>query len=140
MRLGETGGGPAPTPPVRIETCRCGCARPDHLADDARPGEPPEWPLATAWAWLTRPVPPADRPAAGSLDELPGEALGEGLGEPPAEPTVTIGRADVPWWDARSRTGRRRAVLPLVLLGELQAGVLLRALYELVKGKTGSPV
>jgi hypothetical protein len=73
----------------------------------------PEWALATAWAWLTRQVEDAPAPVA----------------EPLAE--------QVPWWDARASRERRRAVLPLVLLGELQAGVLLRAVWEVVQTPGG---
>lgn len=101
-----TGGTTAP-PEVRIELCRCGCTGDD--AGHAAHGEP-EWPLATAWAWLTRPPDGADE------DPDP---------------------ARLPWWDARSSASRRRAVLPLVLLGELQAGVLLRAVWEVVQSGSG---
>ena len=103
-----TGGLAAPE--VRIEVCRPGCTGVGH----GHPEVPQaEWPLATAWAWLTRPV-EADAVAAED-DE--------------AEPEP----AELPWWDARSSASRRRAVLPLVLLGELQAGVLLRAVWEVVQ-------
>ena len=107
---------PVAAPEVRIEVCRCGCTGDEHAT--AAPSAPePEWPLATAWAWLTRPAAtPAD--ADGDTDE----AL-----EDDAAP------ADLPWWDARASAAKRRAVLPLVLLGELQAGVLLRAVWEVVQ-------
>lgn len=100
---------------VVVEDCRCGCT-PVRAEDEG-----PEWPLATAWAWLTAPPPMA-----------PGQPAAD---EPGPEPAPD---RDLPWWDARSRAGKRRAVLPLVLLGELQVGVLLRAVYEVVKGKTGA--
>jgi hypothetical protein len=110
-RSGEFGGveltGPVQEPPVHpqvvVEVCRCGCT-PEV--------EEPDWPLAQAWAWLTR------LPETDDDDE-------------PVEPDA------LPWWDARSSSNRRRAVLPLVLLGELQAGVLLRALWEVAQNGSG---
>lgn len=36
----------------------------------------------------------------------------------------------VPWWDARASPERRRAMLAALLIAELQAGVMLRAVYE----------
>ena len=105
-------GGRSVPPVVVVEVCRCGCTpHEDGTASH------PDWPLATAWAWLTR-VEPADM-----------DVLDDDLAEPPAE--------RYPWWDARAQATRRRAVLPLVLLGELQAGVLLRAVYEVVRGGGG---
>ena len=71
--------------------------------------EEPDWPLAQAWTWLTT-LPESDEDV--DPDELP-------------------------WWDARSSQTRRRAVLPLVLLGELQAGVLVRALWEVAQKGSG---
>jgi hypothetical protein len=111
---------PAPAaavPEVRIEVCRCGCTGGEH-AGAAPPGGPaePEWALATAWAWLTRS--PAD-----AVDEDDLQAEDEDEPDP----------ASLPWWDARASASKRRAVLPLVLLGELQAGVLLRAVWEVVQ-------
>ena len=90
-------------PQVVVEVCRCGCT-PDV--------EEPDWPLAQAWAWLTR------------LPEDPDA-------DPDPDPD------ELPWWDARSARSRRRAVLPLVLLGELQAGVLVRALWEVAQNGSG---
>ena len=108
-----TGGLAAPE--VRIEVCRPGCTGVGH----GHPEVPQaEWPLATAWAWLTRPV------EVEAVDE-DADAQEDDAVEP--EP------AALPWWDARSSPSRRRAVLPLVLLGELQAGVLLRAVWEVVQ-------
>lgn len=109
---------------VVVEECRCGCTAPQARAD---PGGP-EWPLAIAWAWLT-----AQPPAA------PGRPASDGPDDAGPEPqSGSEPERDLPWWDSRARPGRRRAVLPLVLLGELQAGVLLRAVYEVAKGKTGA--
>lgn len=103
-------------PVVSIDVCRCGTAH-----DSTSPHEAPEWPLASAWAWLTA---------------APAEQSGEGDDGPEDE----VDPASVPWWDARSRPQRRRAVLPLVLLGELQAGVLLRALWEVLQAPPGPGV
>jgi hypothetical protein len=105
----ESGGveltGQAPgAPQVVVEVCRCGCT-PEV--------EEPDWPLAQAWAWLTR-LPDGDE-----------------------DPESEVDPAELPWWDARSSSHRRRAVLPLVLLGELQAGVLLRALWEVAQNGSG---
>jgi hypothetical protein len=97
------------TPTVHIDVCRCGSTH-----DAGTPHESPDWPLASAWAYLTRPV-----------DDVPGE-----LDDEPEEERL-------PWWDARSSPERRRAILPLVLLGELQAGVLLRALWEVLQTPPG---
>jgi hypothetical protein len=125
---GAAGSGtPATAPHVVVEVCRCGCAP----ADDGH-AEHPDWALAVAWSYLTRPVEPSS------------------LGEPQGAPEVTddereddplpdVDPASLPWWDARSRPARRRAVLPLVLLGELQAGVLLRAVYEVMR-TGGGPI
>ena len=100
------------SPEVRVEVCRCGCTP----LDDGSAAHP-DWPLAQAWSWLTAPVETAE------ADD--------------AEVDDAVDEDDLPWWDARARPGRRRAVLPLVLLGELQAGVLLRAVYEVVQGGGG---
>jgi hypothetical protein len=105
---------PVEVPEVRIEVCRCGCTGGEHAVAAPPPPEP-EWPLATAWSWLTRPS------AAQDDDGL--------LEDDDEEPDP----ADLPWWDARASASKRRAVLPLVLLGELQAGVLLRAVWEVVR-------
>ena len=78
--------------------------------------------MATAWTWLTTP------PALDDDDAAEDDA---------ADDDAEVDPADLPWWDARSRPERRRALLPLVLLGELQAGVLLRALYEVLSGPAG---
>lgn len=102
---------------VFIDVCRCGTVH-----DSASPHEAPEWPLASAWAWLT--APPAD------VETDDGPDLDDGLDD-------EVDPASLPWWDARSRPERRRAVLPLVLLGELQAGVLLRALWEVLRSPPG---
>lgn len=100
--------------PVTVEPCTCGCT--------GEPEQPaPEWPLAQAWQWLTRPVEPSPEP----VDEAP-------LDEAPVEDG-----ARVPWWDARASAGRRRAVLPLVLLAELQAGVLARAVWQVLRQRSG---
>lgn len=107
---------PATVVQVVVEVCRCGCT-PQQDGSAAHP----DWPLATAWAWLTR----VD-PGAGAPDDGPGAA-----------DAASDGPARYPWWDARAQASRRRAVLPLVLLGELQAGVLLRAVYEVVRGGGG---
>jgi hypothetical protein len=107
-----SGAGPS-APVVSIDVCRCGRTHDSGFSHHA-----PDWPLATAWAWLT--VPPPDA------------VLDEDDDEP--DP------ADLPWWDARSRPERRRAVLPAVLLGELQAGVLLRALWEVLQAPPGPGV
>lgn len=111
------GGGPAAAadrrpPEVVVEVCTCGCT--PHADGTAAH---PDWPLATAWTFLTRPVESAPAPEA----------------EDAVDP------ADLPWWDARSQASRRRAVLPLVLLGELQAGVLLRAVWEVLQRGPGGP-
>jgi hypothetical protein len=105
------GSGAAPV--VSIDVCRCGST---HGA--GTPHDVPVWPLAAAWQHLTA-VPVAD-----DDDEDDDED---------DEPDP----ADLPWWDARSRPERRRAILPLVLLGELQAGVLLRALWEVLQMPAG---
>lgn len=102
------GSGAAPV--VSIDVCRCGTA---HEA--GTPHDAPVWPLAIAWQHLTT-VPEVD-------DEL--------------DDDVEDDPDDLPWWDARSNPERRRAVLPLVLLGELQAGVLLRALWEVLQAPPG---
>ena len=107
---------PVAAPEVRIEVCRCGCTGDEH-ATAAPPAPEPEWPLAIAWAWLTRPA------------ATPADADGDTDGAPEDDPAP----ADLPWWDARASAAKRRAVLPLVLLGELQAGVLLRAVWEVVQ-------
>lgn len=114
MRVQERDGHPAASlgpsgPTVLIDVCRCGRT---HAA--GAPHEEPDWPLASAWTWLTRPV---EQP----VEELADEPLEQRL----------------PWWDARSSPERRRAILPLVLLGELQAGVLLRALWEVLQTPPG---
>jgi len=103
--------GTSAAPVVSIEVCRCGSTH-----EVGTPHDAPVWPLAAAWQHLTTvPFPIAD-----DDDE-------------PEEPDPD----DLPWWDARSRPERRRAVLPLVLLGELQAGVLLRALWEVLQAPSG---
>lgn len=110
--------GVVPAPPVvSIDVCRCG--RSHELGS---PHEEPDWPLATAWAWLTAPA-ATDDDLQDSLEDEDED------GEPDPD--------DLPWWDARSRPERRRAMLPLVLLGELQAGVLLRALWEVLRSPPG---
>lgn len=103
-------GGGASGPVVRVELCRCGRA---HQL--GAPHAEPDWPLATAWAFMTRPVEGGD-----AADEVEVEV-----------------EERLPWWDARSSPQRRRAILPLVLLGELQAGVLLRALWEILQTPPG---
>lgn len=109
--------GPA-APPVVVEVCTCGCTpRVDGTATH------PEWPLAAVWAALTAPVEPA-------VDE-------DDVGDSAEAALDEDDEDDVPWWDARADARRRRALLPLVLLGELQAGVLLRAVYEVVQGGGG---
>jgi hypothetical protein len=126
-RIEVPGGGAVlvPTAPeVVVEVCRCGCTP----RDDGSAAHP-DWPLAQAWAWLTAPVETQD---AGAEDGLEDD-VDDGLEDDPAE----VDPASLPWWDARAQPGRRRAVLPLVLLGELQAGVLLRAVYEVVTGGAG---
>jgi hypothetical protein len=120
MRGGAVTVSPAP-PEVVVEVCRCGCTP----QEDGRAAHP-DWALATAWAFLTRPVEPA-------VEREDADA-GAGAAADPDEPDP----ASLPWWDARSRPARRRAVLPLVLLGELQAGVLLRAVWEVVQ-RPGGP-
>lgn len=117
-----TGGRTGP-PPVVVEVCRCGCT--PHEDGSATH---PDWPLATAWAWLTRGADAADA-ADGPADDGALEVVWDGVED--EEPV------SYPWWDARAQASRRRAVLPLVLLGELQAGVLLRALYEVARGSAG---
>lgn len=108
--------GGAPTPPVvSIDVCRCGRAHDASTPHDPS-REEPDWALAQAWSWLT---------AAPIEDDLDVDDDDE------PDP------ADLPWWDARSRPERRRAILPLVLLGELQAGVLLRALWEVLQSPPG---
>ena len=115
------------TPIVQIDVCRCGHA---HAAGSPHAGsapltEPPaeaEWALASAWSWLTRPV---EDDEVAVLDEA-------------AE--VDDVDEDVPWWDARARPERRRAMLGVVLLGELQAGVLLRAVWEVVQSSPSGPL
>lgn len=110
-------GGLSAPPVVVVEVCRCGCTpHEDGTASH------PDWPLATAWAWLTRVEPAAD----GDVED------DEAVSDTAVEPVERY-----PWWDARAQAARRRAVLPLVLLGELQAGVLLRAVYEVVRGGGG---
>ena len=120
------GGGPeragiATAPPVvRIDVCRCGHAHGDgtpHLHEVEAPE--PDWALASAWSWLTRPV---------DTDELDDDV--DVLEPDPGH---------LPWWDARSSPERRRAMLSLVLLGELQAGVLLRAVWEVVRSTPAGP-
>lgn len=106
----EVSGALSAPPVVSIDVCRCG-----RTHDGRSPHEDPDWPLAQAWTWLT------DVPAG----------LDDDLDEPDPDP------ASLPWWDARSRPGRRRAILPLVLLGELQAGVLLRALWQVLQSPPG---
>lgn len=106
------GGALAATPVVSVGACRCGTAH-----SSPSPHQATDWPLATAWAWLTAPPPAA--------------ADGEPADDEDVDP------ASLPWWDARSRRERRRAVLSLVLLGELQAGVLLRALWEVLRAPPG---
>jgi hypothetical protein len=114
-----------PAPEVSIEVCRCGCTGGEH-AHAAPPAPPePEWPLATAWSWLTRPAAEAVEVEEIELAEDLAAAVDEVDDEPDPD--------SLPWWDARASASRRRAVLPLVLLGELQAGVLLRAVYEVVQ-------
>lgn len=105
-------------PVVEIEVCRCGRT---HGAES--PHQAPDWPLATAWTWLT----------TSSLDD----ADDDDATDADVEGDEEVDPAGLPWWDARSRPERRRALLPLVLLGELQAGVLLRALYEVLQGPAG---
>lgn len=114
-------GGGRPAPEVVIELCTCGVPG-THERHDVEA----DWPLATAWAWLTRPV----EPEADAVHEPAPEPARD-----PADEPADLRR--VPWWDARSGSGRRRAVLPLVLLGELQAGVLARAVWEVVRGRSG---
>lgn len=107
-------------PVVRIDVCRCGKAHGDdspHVHEVEV--EEPEWALASAWSWLTRPVETDE--VDDDLDVL--------------EPDP----GNLPWWDARSSPERRRAMLSLVLLGELQAGVLLRAVYEVVRSTPAGP-
>ena len=112
------------TPVVQIDVCRCGHAHaagaPHHA--EAPPVEP-DWALASAWSWLTRPV---------EADELVDDDV--------LDETAAIDPDDLPWWDARSRPERRRAVLGLVLLGELQAGVLLRAVWEVAQSTPSGPL
>ena len=105
----------APPVEVVVEVCSRGCT--GHAG---APHPEPDWPLATAWAWLTRPV----------------EVAETGTGTETAVDEVDA--AALPWWDARASATRRRAVLPLVLLGELQAGVLLRAVWEVAQ-RGGGP-
>jgi hypothetical protein len=50
------------TPTVHIDVCRCGSTH-----DAGTPHESPDWPLASAWAYLTRPV--DDVPVPDELDE-----------------------------------------------------------------------
>jgi hypothetical protein len=110
--------GSVPAPPVvSIDVCRCW-----RTHDPGSPHEAPDWPLATAWAWLTTLPPVTD----GLEDDLEDDLEDE-----------EVDPDDLPWWDARSRPERRRAILPLVLLGELQAGVLLRALWEVLQAPLG---
>jgi hypothetical protein len=123
---GSTGSAPA----VVIEVCTCGCT-PDARGTHTHRDPSSDWPLATAWAWLTRPVEPELRVGDGPEGDLDGDLDG------PLESADDDEPADYPWWDARSGASRRRAVLPLVLLGELQAGVLLRAVYEVTRGGGG---
>lgn len=116
-------------PVVQIDICRCGHA---HAAGSphAVPGqvtEPPaeaEWPLAAAWSFLTRSV---------AVEELADDDAG-------LDETAEADPDDVPWWDARARPERRRAMLGVVLLGELQAGVLLRAVWEVVQSSPSGPL
>jgi hypothetical protein len=108
-------------PVVQIDVCRCGhvhAAGAPHAA--TAPTAEPEWALASAWSWLTRPVDADDA----VLDET-------------AELDVAD---DVPWWDARASPERRRTMLGVVLLGELQAGVLLRAVWEVVQSSPTGPL
>jgi hypothetical protein len=102
------GSGAAPV--VSIDVCRCGST---HVA--GTPHDAPVWPLALAWQHLTALPVDDDETAEGD--------------EPDPD--------DLPWWDARSRPEHRRAILSLVLLGELQAGVLLRALWEVLQAPSG---
>jgi hypothetical protein len=117
----ESSGALPSSPVVSIDVCRCGRSH-----EPGSPHEAPDWPLATAWSWLTAPVAAPDVP----LEELELVDADDALEDEP-DPD------DLPWWDARSRPERRRAVLPLVLLGELQAGVLLRALWEVLQSPPG---
>jgi len=110
------------TPVVQIDVCRCGhahAAGSPHAA--AMPPLEAEWPLASAWSWLTRPVEPQDA----EQDDAQG---------------AEVDADALPWWDARSRPERRRAMLAIVLLGELQAGVLLRAVWEVVQTSPPGPL
>lgn len=120
-------------PEIVIEVCRCGCSGDvEHAA--------PVWPLATAWAFLTRPPDARVGDVIGhddDLDDLGERELHELDGADDDDLDDDLDPAALPWWDARSERGRRRAVLPLVLLGELQAGVLLRALWEVVRTPGG---
>jgi hypothetical protein len=121
------GGGalsPLPTPEVVIEVCTCGCTP----QDDGTAAHP-DWPLATAWQFLTRPVADTERLLGDDLVDDDAE-----IGEATAD---DVDPSSLPWWDARSAATKRRAVLPLVLLGEVQAGVLIRALWEVAQGSTG---
>lgn len=121
----------ARTPVVQIDVCRCGHA---HAAGSPHTvtgpvTEPPaetEWALASAWSFLTRPVSEDER-----ADD---DAVLDGTAEAEADPD------DVPWWDARARPERRRAMLGVALLGELQAGVLLRAVWEVVQSSPSGPL
>jgi hypothetical protein len=124
------GGGalsPLPTPEVVIEVCTCGCTP----QDDGTAAHP-DWPLAMAWQFLTRPV--HAEPLV--VDDL-GDDLVDDVESADDETAEDVDPASLPWWDARATATRRRAVLPLVLLGELQVGVLLRALWEVAQGPSG---
>jgi hypothetical protein len=127
------GGGPVrvpAAPEVVIEVCRCGCVVSDsHAAQHAAASD---WPLAQAWTWLTRPVDDGPAPTEEALDDVSIEAEVEADGA-----DEDVDPASLPWWDPRSGSTRRRAVLPLMLLGELQTGVVLRAVYEVVHGPSG---
>lgn len=117
-------------PEIVIEVCRCGCSGDvEHAA--------PVWPLATAWAFLTRPADPRVGDVIGHDDDPGARDRHELDGADDHDEVDDFDPAALPWWDARSERGRRRAVLPLVLLGELQAGVLLRALWEVVRTPGG---
>ena len=113
------------TPVVQIDVCRCGHA---HAAGSphvvAAPPPEPDWALASAWSWLTRPV-ETDEPGS-RADVL-------------TDDTAAV-RTGFPWWDARSRPERRRVVFGAVLLGELQAGVLLRAVWEVAQSTPPGPL
>lgn len=94
---------------------------------------------------LGRLAPPSDSPPARpappvsiSVCTCPGSVPGFGH-EHPADPEPDgQGRwrrrppdpDRAPWWDARASPERRRAMLAALLIAELQAGIMLRAVYE----------